>query len=456
MERLSRRRLVHSGLLTVAGLAGCAMPDDSDGDENDAETDTGDGGSGSTDEAATGSDGTETADDLATLELGVETLVGGFTSPVGVSVPTDGTVYVVDQPGQLYRVTDGGNPEVALDIRDRVVDVSGYDERGLLGVAFHPTFDGSGRVFVRYSAPRREGTPDSYSHTFVLSSFRVADGSFDPDSERTVLEIPQPQANHNAGSVAFGPDGYIYVGVGDGGGAGDQGTGHVDDWYDAVPGGNGQDVTENLLGSILRIDVDAGGDSPYAIPEANPLVGGDGLDEQYAWGFRNPWRFSFGPDGRLFVADVGQNEYEEVNVVERGDNYGWNVREATHCFGADDCPTETPDGDPLVDPIIEYPHEGETVSGISVIGGYLYDGTDVPALQDRYVFADWRADGQLFVARERADGLWPVTSVPVSGESPGSNVLSFGRTTDGELLVCTTDAGGVSGNSGAVHRIRQA
>jgi glucose/arabinose dehydrogenase len=214
-------------------------------------------------------------------------------------------------------------------------------------------------------------------------------------------------------------------------------------------------VTENLLGSILRIDVGTGGDSPYAIPEDNPLVGGDGLDEQYAWGFRNPWRFSFGPDGRLFVADVGQNEYEEVNVVERGGNYGWNVREATHCFGADDCPTETPDGDPLIDPIIEYPHEGREVSGISVIGGYLYDGTDVPALRGRYVFADWRADGQLFVAREREDDLWSVTAVPVTGDI-GSNVLSFGRTTDGELLVCTTDAGGVSGNSGAVHRIVQA
>jgi glucose/arabinose dehydrogenase len=451
MQRSSRRRFVQTGLLIGVGLAGCATP----GDESDAETDTGTGGTGP-DEAAAGSDGTPPTDALADLELGVETLASGFTSPVGVSVPTAGTVYVVDQPGQLYRVTDGGDPEVVLDVRDRVVDVSGYDERGLLGVAFHPEFDGSGRVFLRYSAPRREGTPESYSHTFVLSSFQVNDGSFAPDSERTVLEIPQPQSNHNAGSVAFGPDGHLYVGVGDGGGANDQGTGHVDDWYDAVPGGNGQDVTENLLGSILRIDVDTDGDTPYAVPDDNPLVDGDGLDEQYAWGFRNPWRFSFGPDGRLFVADVGQNEYEEVTVVERGGNYGWNVREATHCFGAEDCPEETPDGDPLIDPIIEYPHGGAEVSGISVIGGYLYDGADVPALDGRYVFADWRADGRLFVARERDDGLWPVTAVPVADDSFGSNVLSFGRTTAGELLVCTTDAGGVSGSSGAVHRVREA
>nr|WP_277541734.1 PQQ-dependent sugar dehydrogenase [Halomicroarcula sp. FL173] len=265
-----------------------------------------------------------------------------------------------------------------------------------------------------------------------------------------MLEIPEPQGNHNAGAIGFGPDGYLYVAVGDGGAANDQGRGHVDDWYDAVEGGNGQDITENLLGSLLRIDVDGGGDSdrPYGIPEDNPLVGESGLDEQYAWGFRNPWRFSFGPDGRLFVADVGQNKYEEINVVERGGNYGWNVREGAHCFRTDECPTTGPSGDPLVDPIIEYPHDGDGVTGISVIGGQMYDGQDIPRLQGRYVFADYVADGQLFVATEGDDG-WSLTTVPVSGL--GSRVLSFGRTPAGELLVCSTgDAGG------AVHRLRAA
>jgi glucose/arabinose dehydrogenase len=253
--------------------------------------------------------------------------------------------------------------------------------------------------------------------------------------------------------VTFGPDGYCYVGTGDGGAANDQGTGHVDDWYDAVAGGNGQDVTENLLGSILRIDVDSEtADRNYAIPDDNPLVDGSGLPEQYAWGFRNPWRFSFGPDGRFFVADVGQNLYEEVSIVERGGNYGWNVMEGTHCFKADSCPDETPDGDPLLDPVIEYPHEGEGVTGITVIGGYLYDGDALPELQDRYVFADWRAGGELFVATEREDGLWPLQSVPVAGEF-GTNVLSFGRDTDGEVLVCTTEVGGVEGETGAVYRL---
>jgi len=459
MANLSRRRLLQSGAVTVAGLAGCALPGGGSGGETDGSDGTGgNGGSGGETDGGSGGDGdgaTRGSDDLATLELGVATLASGFTSPVDVVAPTAEDTYVVDQPGRLNRVTDGGF-ETVLDLRDRVVDVSGYDERGLLGVAFDPDFDGSGRVFLRYSAPRRDGTPSGYSHTFVLSSFEVREGAFDPDSERTVLEIPQPQSNHNAGDLAFGPDGFLYVGVGDGGAGGDQGRGHVDDWYDGVGGGNGQDVTENLLGSVLRIDVDTDGDDPYAVPDDNPLVGREGLDEHYAWGFRNPWRFSFGPDGRLFVADVGQNEYEEVSVVERGSNYGWNVREATHCFEASDCPAETPDGDPLVDPVIEYPHGGAEVAGISVIGGYLYDGENVPALRDRYVFADWRADGRLFVATEADDGLWPVTPVPVEGETVGSGVLSFGRTPAGELLVCTTDAGGVSGETGAVHRLRPA
>jgi hypothetical protein len=308
--------------------------------------------------------------------------------------------------------------------------------------------------------------PDGYSHTFVLSSFAVDENlRADPSSERIVLEIPEPQANHNAGSVTFGPDGFLFVGVGDGGGGNDVGQGHVSDWYDRNDGGNGQDVTENLLGSILRIDVReaAGGEGrAYGIPDDNPLVGRDGLAEQYAWGFRNPWRFSF-TDGRFFVADVGQNRFEEVNVVERGGNYGWNVREGAHCFSTDDpgsppanCPTETDDGEPLEDPILEYSHEGNGVSGISVIGGYYYTGGIGP-LSDRYVFGDYQAEGTIFTASEPDDGgLWNLSRVELetgSGEDPGQYLLAFGRDTDGELYVLTTDSGGPQGSSGAVHRL---
>jgi len=471
-SRTRRDLLALGGALLAGGLAGC-QSDGDDGsrtgtDPADGSTPTPDGATptpggptptpGQTETPGDGKTPTETPP-LEGLSVSAERLATGFTSPVAVEAPRPGERYVVDQTGQIYRHADGGlDEDPVLDVTDRMVSVGGYSEQGLLGLAFHPDYAANGRVFVRYSAPRRDGTPRGYSHTFVLAEFRADPdtGVVDADSERTVLEIPQPQGNHNAGAVAFGPGGYLYVAVGDGGSGNDQGNGHVDDWYDAVAGGNGQDVTENLLGSVLRIDVDdtESGEN-YAVPEDNPLVGRDGLDEQYAWGFRNPWRFSFGPDGRLFVADVGQREWEEVNVVERGGNYGWNVREGTHCFGADDCPSEAPGGNPLRGPVIEYPHGGRPVSGIAVIGGYLYDGEAIPDLRGRYVFADWRAQGRLFVAAEDGDELWPTATLAVDADKQfGPNVLSFGRTTDGELLVCTTAEGGLRGSTGSLFRLR--
>jgi len=423
MEEFGRRQILAAGGLSLVALAGC-----------------------------TSSDGASTPTETGSLTLTGRELAAGFASPVDVAVPRPDEYYIADQAGQVSRL-DGPDetPTTAVDVSDRMVEPGG--ETGLLGMAVHPDYDGTGRVYLRYSAPNRKGTPAAYSHTFVLSEFTIESGTIDPDSERTLLEIPEPQANHNAGAITFGPDGYLYVGVGDGGAGNDQGAGHVEDWYDAVGGGNGQDVTENLLGSVLRIDVDdRTGDRPYGIPEDNPLVGDRGLDEQYAWGFRNPWRFSFGPDGRLFVADVGQSDFEEVNIVENGGNYGWNVKEGQDCFQTEACPDTTPDGEPLLDPEIQYPHDGDGVTGISVIGGYVYDGADIPDLQGRYVFADFVPEGRLFAATETGDG-WETAAVPVDGI--GSNVLSLGQTPAGELLVCTR-SGGLGSAEGAVYRLESA
>ena len=419
MHTPTRRQFLAGASLSVAALAGCSSSESTD---------------------------TPASAPLRGLELTGNTVASGFRAPVDVAVPSAGEYLVADQFGQLsYVESAGASPSATTDLTDRMAEPGG--EKGLLGIALHPDYDGSGRMYVRYSAPLRDRMPSNYSHTFVLSEFRLSEGRLDKESERVLLEIPEPQPNHNAGAIGFGPDGYLYVGVGDGGGGNDQGRGHVDDWYDAVEGGNGQDVTENLLGSLLRIDVDGeSGGRPYGIPDDNPLVGEAGRDEHYAWGFRNPWRFSFGPDGRLFVADVGQSSYEEINVVEKGGNYGWNVREGAHCFRTDSCPTTGPDGDPLVDPIVEYPHRGDGITGVSVIGGRLYDGQDIPRLQGRYVFADYIAEGQLFVATEGEDG-WSLDAVPISGI--GSQVLSFAETHTGELLVCSTGDSG-----GAVHRVR--
>jgi hypothetical protein len=217
-------------------------------------------------------------------------------------------------------------------------------------------------------------------------------------------------------------------------------------------------VTTNLLGSVLRIDV--AGD-PYAVPPDNPLVGHDGLDEQWAWGFRNPWRFSVDGDA-LLVADVGQARFEEVNRVERGGNYGWNVREGTGCFDPAapreepaGCPSHTLSGADLRDPVVEYPHpgvgDGDEPTGVAVVGGYRYDGP-VDALDGRYVFADWRADGRLFLADPTPDGPWPLSTVPVRDASVPF-VRAFGRDPAGALYVLTSERPGVAGSTGACYRL---
>jgi glucose/arabinose dehydrogenase len=336
-----------------------------------------------------------------------------------------------------------------------------YDERGLLGLAIHPDFDQNRRFFVYYSAPLRSDGPEGWDHTSHLSEFRVSDS--DPNSanlasERVLLQVDQPQSNHNGGDLAFGPDGYLYVALGDGGGANDTGTGHL-------PQGNGQDRS-TLLGSILRLDVDGG--ETYRIPSDNPYVGQEGRDEIWAYGFRNPFRVSFdlGGEGTLYVGDVGQNLREEVDIVGRGGNYGWNIREGARCFDPDRpnsppdrCPQVGPKGEPLQAPILEYDHN----LGISVIGGYLYRGEQMPDLIGHYVFGDWStsfisADGKIF------DGVPPISQgeawtrhqfeiTTTDGGDLGAFLLSFGRDAEGELYVLTSQRPGPLGSTGKIYRL---
>ncbi|WP_339103510.1 PQQ-dependent sugar dehydrogenase [Haloterrigena salinisoli] len=399
----------------------------------------GGGGGAEQDEAA---DGEPEAFFEPGAEIGVQTLASGMTAPTDMAVADEEQerYFVADQTGELWVVTDDGlQDEPFLDVSDRLVELGtfegdyadpeqDYDERGLLGIEFHPEFAENGRFFVHYSAPPNDETPDGWSHVEVVSEFQATDdlSAGDPDSERVLMEFQKPQYNHDAGPMAFGPDGYLYVPMGDGGGANDDMEGHVEDWYDGNEGGNGQDVSENLLGSVLRVDVDQEGeDRPYAIPEDNPLVDSEeGLDEHYAWGFRNPFGISFDSDGRLFVSDAGQDLFEEANLVEAGGNYGWNVKEGTHCFSTEspsqppeDCPDSAPDeppynGQELQDPIVEYPHVyQEQVVGITIIGGHVYEAGDVADLDGKYVFGDWTADparqspqGRILAASEPSDG----------------------------------------------------
>ncbi|WP_226479226.1 PQQ-dependent sugar dehydrogenase [Natrinema amylolyticum] len=373
--------------------------------------------------------------------VGLETVIDGLESPLAVEFAAAGDRrYVAERDGRIYvHEADGLRDDPFLDLRETVVTDG---ERGLLGLTLHPDFAENRRLFVHYSAPRRSGTPADFDHTGVIATFEASDDGerAKRDSERVVLEIPQPTNYHNGGDMAFGPDGYFHVGIGAGGGG----------------GGGGQDVTRDFLGSVLRLDVDERtAEQGYAVPDTNPLVGRTGLDEYYAWGFRNPWRLSF-DDGDLFVADVGENDYEEVNLVEKGGNYGWNIKEGTHCYTEADCPDETPErvrgGEPLRDPIIEYPREAaETgVSGVSVIGGYVYRGTALSALNDAYVFGDFLAAGRLFAATrpEDGNGLWPTTVLEIDDGVRLERILSFGRDDDGEVYVL-----GTSGDGGGLYRV---
>ncbi len=302
------------------------------------------------------------------LEPAVSNLT--FTAPVDIQTDGSDRLFVVERRG-VIRVFDNvpavAQSETFLDIRDRV-DPSG-GEMGLLGLVFHPDYPDNGFFFVNYTAgdPRRT----------VIARFEADPSNRNralPDSETIILEVAQPYSNHNAGQLQFGPDGGLYIGLGDGGSGGD-------------PDENGQDLS-TLLGSMLRIDVDAtSGGRNYGIPGDNPFIGAncaqdDCREEIWAYGFRNPWRFSFDPETeRLWVADVGQNRYEEIDVVEPGGNYGWDIMEGSHCYE----PMSGCDTTGLIPPVWEYSHS----LGNSVTGGYVYRGTQVPELEGRYVFADF-------------------------------------------------------------------
>lgn len=291
--------------------------------------------------------------------------------PVVITHAKDGSnrIFFVSQQGAIYVAPNRQDVKEAktfLDIESNVVYRDNKNEEGMLGLAFHPNYRENGFFYVYYT------TKDA-DQTSVISRFSVSKSDpdkADPDSEVELMRLPQPYWNHNGGSIEFGPDGYLYIGLGDGGAGRD-------------PHGNGQN-TQTMLGSILRIDIDkkdAG--KAYAIPKDNPFADGKGgLPEIYAYGLRNVWRLSFDSrTGHFWVADVGQDLWEEINIVEKGGNYGWNLREGMHPFGKDGVEKS----DDLIDPIWEYDHK----TGKSITGGHVYRGSKVPKLDGYYLYADY-------------------------------------------------------------------
>jgi glucose/arabinose dehydrogenase len=347
-------------------------------------------------------------------------------SPVSLQqAPGDATRwFVVEQAGLIRAFANDSDATATLNFLDISARVISGGERGLLGMAFHPDFPNTPEVFVSYT-----GAPDLTSYVVRFSS---TDGgqTLDETSEEVILSVPQDFSNHNGGNIVFGPDGYLYIGFGDGGNGGD-------------PLDRAQDNT-NLLGTVVRIDVDGG--SPYAIPSANPAnpfaanatcpagftLGGEACPEILAWGLRNPWRFSFDrQSGDLWAGDVGQNAWEEVDVITAGGDYGWDDREGAHCFEpATGCVTDS------IDPITEY----DRSLGASVTGGYVYRGTAVPDLVGWYVFGDF-ISGRLFgVPGDSATGTPPEVFL-----ESGLAIAAFGESVDGELFV--VDYGG------SIHRL---
>ncbi len=402
----------------------------------------------------------------------------GFTAPLMVVEPPDDSrrIFVVDQPGWVWVVDRDGQVDRTpfLDLSAQILDIeASYDERGLLGLAFHRDFASNGRFFVYYSAPLADGAPDDWDHTSYVSEFVVSDdpNRADPDSERIVLRIDQPYHNHNAGQIAMGPDGYLYVPLGDGGNGGDIDAEGEDR---GRPDAGWAQTVESPLGSILRLDVDDDEEQEwgrYGIPPDNPFVGDDAVpDEVFAYGFRNPYGLTFDLEtADIYVADAGQILFEEVSRVEAGGNYGWNIKEGTHCFNPDDftdppdtCPDTGPLGEPLIDPVIEYQRAPD--AGSVVIPGVLSRDSSVPILQDRFVFGDYATirfipTGVIYAATPNAEGLWPIERVTVgaSADAPtgGLNrfLLGVNQDSSGRLYVLTTEMGGPEGNTGAIFNL---
>jgi glucose/arabinose dehydrogenase len=348
--------------------------------------------------------------------IATQVVASGFTQPLDLEQPGDnsGRLFVVEQGGTIRIIQNGAVlPQPFLNISGKVIN---QGEMGLLGITFHPSFQANRKFYVNY-VRNAGGQIQSVIAEYLVSA--ADPNQADPVSERILLTVDQTGnfPNHKAGQLAFGNDGFLYFGLGDGGSEGD-------------PLGNGQN-TQTLLGKMMRIDVNA--TSPgkqYGAPSDNPFAAGGGLPEIYAVGFRNPWRFSFDrPSGRLFVADVGQDNFEEIDIVQKGGNYGWGTMEAAHCFK----PATGCNMTGLILPVVEIPHpEAE-----AVMGGFIYHGAALSGMQGMYIFGD--LNGKIWRLMENPANIF----VRAQLADTGFNISSFGQDSAGELYVADIRAGRV-------------
>lgn len=375
----------------------------------------------------------ETLEPGAALQIGLKEVATNLNSPIGMVDASDATTkrFLIAEQGGLIKVLENGKilSQSFLDLKNKMVKLNAfYDERGLLGLALHPNYSENGLFYVYYSAA---SSLKGSNHKSVLAEYSVsANKNIANTNGRVIMEIEQPESNHNGGQLAFGKDGFLYIALGDGGGA--------DDKHGKI--GNGQNLN-TLLGKILRIDVAT---KPYSIPKDNPFVGrADSKPEIYAYGLRNPWRFSFDKQtGKLFCADVGQNEWEEINIIEKGGNYGWRIMEAKHCFN----PASNCNQKGLILPVHEYSHD----VGVSVTGGFVYRGTAVASLYGKYIFADWT--GPMFYLQENGKN-WVSGNIDIQNKPEDLRILSFAEDKQGELYILTSREVTPKSFTGSVYKI---
>jgi glucose/arabinose dehydrogenase len=432
----------------------------------------------------------------SSTRVNLEMVSSGLISPVGGAVAPGqpNRIYVLDQIGKVWSLEvygpRRGEKTLFLDVSTRMVPIGlfkplNYDERGLLGMAFHPKFAKNGLFYTFTSEPAAGRVPDfstsnvprvpddpanEIEEQSVITEWRVLqpgnpNSAVDVNSARQLMRVAKPQFNHNGGSLQFGPDDMLYVSLGDGGKANDEGPGHV-------PGGNGQSLAPgNVLGKILRIDPlgNNSANKKYGIPKSNPFVGKTGADEIFAYGFRNPYRMSFDSEtDKLWVGDVGQNDIEEIDIVTKGGNYGWPIKEGTflfddgaclpdhHAFVYKDSPG-LPAG--LIDPIAQYDHVDSATAPetrVSVIGGFVYRGKKIKSLKGRFIFGDYSAEigeaaaGHMFVLGAGNK----VTELMANNRSPlALAVLGWVQDHRGEVYLLANGTGTLNGASGMVLKL---
>jgi len=410
-------------------------------------------------------------------------IVDNLVAPIDLlTIPDDsGRRLILDQSGEIHLL---GTDDKILDapflnLSDRMLPIrEDFEERGLLGMAIHPNFRINGRFFVTYTAPLANDAPANWGHTRIVSEFTIDSDNpdrLDAGTERVLIRQHWPSRKHNGGALAFGPDGYLYIGFGDGGGIHGVGPETLNDaynvpqnrlWWDSTA----QDL-QSFYGKILRIDVDRGMPG-YAIPADNPFVDSAGKDEIYAWGFRNPYRLSFDSDGSstFYITAVAETLWEAIYQVNAPGNYGWPLKESTHCFDRtrpldppETCAVEDKKltDEPIIEPVVEYPNmsvhrKGSTVRvagvGTAVVGAVVLRGTEFGELADHLLIADWSIDfqkpsGQLFTASEAKEGLWKMEKI----SQLESRIIALIRDSDQRVYVMTNDNFGPYGNSGKIY-----